>query len=336
MNFETMLREMCGAYGPSGREDKIAAVIASYLKADTLRRDALGNLIAFRRGTSGKKVMLCAHMDQIGLVVTDIDEGGFLRVNHVGGIAPVDCIGREVIFENGLRGVVGFETESKTKKTAEFIELFVDVGARSRVEACAEAQIGDMAVFASNFSRMGSRVCSGALDDRVCCAIIAEAFNTAETPHDLYAVFTVQEEVGCRGASAAAYAIVPDLCLVSDVTLVGDTPKAKRCSMALGKGPAIKAMDLSVVVPQRVRRFLTDCAMEAEIPFQDEVIRAGGTDTGAVQRTGEGITAGCISIPCRYVHSPVEMADMEDVMDAVELFKAALAKETLPLEFAEI
>ena len=157
-----------------------------------------------------------------------------------------------------------------------------------------------------------------------------EAMKQLSSPHDVYVVFTVQEEVGLRGSGAAAYAIEPDLNINLDVTLTGDTPKMPAMSVALGKGPAIKMMDSSVIVPQCVRKFMIDCAEQAGIPFQREVLRAGGTDTAAVQRTRSGVLAGCISIPSRYVHTPAEVVDRTDVEQAVELLRAMAASKELP------
>ena len=327
-----MLKSILAAYGPSGREQTVSDVIRSYVEpfADEVYNDALGNLIAVKKGTSGKKVMLSAHMDQIGLIVVDIDEKGFLRVSNVGGVNPVISAAREVRFENGTRGVTYFETEKHGVKDTTMPELFVDIGATSREEAEAKVQIGDVAVYATNFVEMGNRISSGALDDRIACAAVAEAFRTMQNVHDVYAVFTVQEEVGLRGAGAAAYAIEPDLNISLDVTATGDTPKCSRMSVKLGAGATVKVMDSSVIVPPVVRAFLEEAAEENSIRVQPEVLRGGGTDTGAVQRTRSGVLSGCISIPTRYIHSPVETADLADYAAAVQLVCAAVAKKELP------
>lgn len=327
-----MLKSILAAYGPSGREQTVSDVIRGYVEpfADEVYNDALGNLIAVKKGTTGKKVMLSAHMDQIGLIVVDIDEKGFLRVSNVGGVNPVISAAREVRFENGTRGVTYFETEKHGVKDTTMPELFVDIGATSREEAEAKVQIGDVAVYATNFVEMGNRISSGALDDRIACAAVVEAFRTMQNVHDVYAVFTVQEEVGLRGAGAAAYAIEPDLNISLDVTGTGDTPKCSRMSVKLGAGAAVKVMDSSVIVPPVVRAFLEKAAEENNIRVQPEVLRGGGTDTGAVQRTRSGVLSGCISIPTRYIHSPVETADLADYAAAVQLVCAAVAKKELP------
>lgn len=330
--FKDMIKTIVEAYGPSGRERTAAEVIKAFVAphADKVYYDALGNLIAYKKGVSGKKIMLATHMDQIGLIVTHIDDKGFLRVSNVGGVNPTVSIAREVMFENGARGVTYFETEKKKLTEAGMPELFIDIGAKSREEAEAKVEIGDVAVYAPHFFEMGRFISCGALDDRLCCAIAAEAFNTMETEHDVYAVFTVQEEVGCRGAGPAAYAIEPDLAIALDVTLTGDTPKCATMSVTAGNGPTIKVMDSSVIVPLSVREFLKKCAEAENIPYQYEVLRAGGTDTSAIQRTKDGVLAGCISIGTRYIHSPVETASMDDIENAVKLLKAALKQKELP------
>ena len=313
--FKDMLQDLLLCYGPTGREQTVSNLIRKYAEpyCDEIRTDVLGNLITYKKGTSGKKVMLSAHMDQIGLIVTDIDEKGFLRVANVGGVSPTITIAREVVFENGTRGVTYFETEKEKVTTAAFPHMFVDIGAASLEEALSKVQIGDVAVYAGHFVEMGSRFASAALDDRLGCAVILEAMKTIKTPHDLYAVFTVQEEVGLRGATTAAYAIHPDFSINIDVTRTGDTPKSDRMSVELGKGPTIKIMDASAIIPAVVRSFMASCAKEAGIPVQNEVLRAGGTDAGAILRTKGGILSGCISLPTRYIHTPVETADMSDV-----------------------
>ena len=179
--------------------------------------------------------------------------------------------------------------------------------------------ITDIAVFVSNFVMMGKKVAHRTQDDRIACAIVAEALKTMKSEHDIYAVFTVQEEVGTRGAGPAAYVIEPDLNISLDVCSVGDTPESVREHVKLGCGPTVKAKDSSVIVPMSVREFIKNAAKKNNIAVQDEVLRAGGTDTGAVQRTRGGILSGCISIPCRYIHTPVETVDMDDVDAAVKL-----------------
>lgn len=326
------LEKILTTYGPTGHEDRISALLAELVSpyADEVYNDKLGNLIAVKRGTSGKKVLLTAHMDQIGLVVVAIDEKGFLRVSNVGGVNPVLSATHQVVFENGTRGAVYFERVEKGLAEVKMNHIFIDIGAESREEAEKLVNIGDMCIFVGNFARMGNRLSCSTLDDRICCAVLVEAIKQAKSEHDVYYVFTVQEEVGLRGAGAVAYAVEPDLGISLDVTGTGDLPEALPMAVELGKGPTVKVMDSSVIVPPVVRRFMEDAATEAGIPFQREVLRAGGTDTGAVQRSRGGVLAGCISIGTRYIHSPVETCDMRDFDNAVRLLCACLAQKELP------
>ena len=327
---KTMLKNILTAFGPSGREEKVSAVLEGFVKpyADEVYNDAMGNLIALKRGTSGKKVMLAAHMDQIGFIVVAIDERGFLRIANVGGINPVGSVSREVVFENGVRGVIS--RDIKDVKDVTMAKLYVDIGCSGREEAEKKVSIGDICVYVTNFVEMGEKLSSGALDDRIACAALVEVMKNQKSEHDVYCVFTVQEEVGLRGAGAAAYAIEPDLGIAVDVTGTGDVPECEAMDVSLGKGPTVKVMDSSVIVPVVVRDFMEKAAEKAGVVYQREVLRAGGTDTAAIQRSKNGVFAGCVSIPTRYIHSPVETCDMRDVDGSVKLICACLAEKELP------
>jgi endoglucanase len=331
MSAIELLKALLPIYGPSGRESAVADAIEAMVKpvVDEIRRDAMGNLIALKRG-GGRKVMLAAHMDQIGLMVTHIDKDGYLRVSAVGGVRQHWNLFLPVRFENGTRGVLGYET--KTVDSMEKLKtehLFVDIGARSREEAEARVQIGDIAVFESRYSECGNRVSCGAMDDRTGCAILIETLKRVKnSPYDIYAVFTSQEEVGTRGAQPSAYAIQPELCVALDVTLAADTPEAQpSCSVRMGKGPAVKVRDQSLICHPRIRRWLEDAAKAANIPYQLEVLTAGGNDAGAVQPVREGIPSGTLSLPTRYVHSAAEMIDLTDFEQCFKLLVKALAIE---------
>lgn len=335
MTDKNRIKDIVKAYGPSGREDQVTEVIRSYVEplVDEVYTDTLGNLIAHKKGTSGKKLMFVAHMDQIGLIVTDIDEKGFLRVANIGGVSPAMYAARVVRFENGVRGVTHFETETSgfmnpTKATMG--SLFVDIGAETREEAMAQVSLGDMAVVEADFLELGNRLSCAAMDNRICCAAVVEALQEMKSDHDIYAVFSVQEEVGVRGAGAAAYAIQPDLCINLDVTLYGDTPKCIPMAMKLGEGAAIKVMDASVIVPPVVYTWLEEVARKHDIKYQRDVMRMGGTDTSAVQKTRSGVLVGGISIPLRYMHSPVETGDLRDFAATAALLRAVAAEAELP------
>ncbi|MDF2543401.1 MAG: peptidase family protein [Herbinix sp.] len=327
-----MMQNVIDAYGPSGREQTASDIIKSYVApyCDEVYNDVLGNLIAVKHGTSGKKIMLSAHMDQIGLIVVDIDEKGFLYVAPVGGISTILSVAHEVAFQNGTRGVVSYENKTKKLTEISIMDLFIDIGVSTKEEAEAKVSVGDIAIFVSNFVEMGKKVAHRTMDDRISCAVLVEAMKTMKSEHDIYAVFTVQEELGTRGAGPAAYAIEPDLNISLDVCSVGDTPESVREHVKLGYGPTVKAKDASVIVPVSVREFIKKAAQKHAIPVQDEVLRFGGTDTGVVQRTRGGILSGCISIPCRYIHTPVETVDMDDVNAAVKLVIACCEEKVLP------
>ncbi len=332
MDFKDTVKLLACAYGPAGREEKAAAVLQEQLApyVDDIRRDALGNLIGFKKGISGKSVMLSAHMDQIGLIVLDIDDKGFLRVAPVGGIDSEITACREVVFENGTRGVTYYEDKKLTAANAKLENFFIDIGCATREEAESHVSIGDICIYAPHFVDMGNRISCGALDDRVCCAIILEALKELKTEHDLYVVFTAQEEVGLRGAEAAAYGIKPDFSLNLDVTASGDTPECFVHPMALGKGATVKYMDRSAVYTHPVIDFMRSAAERAGVRVQTEVLRYGGTDGGVIQRTRGGVAAGCISVATRYIHSPVETVDVSDCMEAAKLICAILSEKELP------
>lgn len=329
---EKLLRELLDAFGPSGREGGAAAVIERHLESccDKIWRDSLGNLYALRSGTSGKKVMLTAHMDQIGLMVSDIDEKGFVYVSQIGGVSAPLSAAREVVFQNGARGVTYYGGREKKAGEVEMDDLYVDIGVDSRTEAEAKVSVGDMAVFASEFVDLGTTLSGRAMDNRISCAALIRAMQEMKSSHDVYAVFTVQEEVGLRGAKAAGETVVPDVAINIDVTATGDMPDAPRLNMKLGGGPAVKAHDGSVIVPVCVRQFIKKAAEKANIAVQDEVLLSGGTDTGAIQRSGTGILSGGISVPCRYIHTPVETVNKDDVEKTVKLICACCEQTELP------
>ncbi|HHV79404.1 MAG TPA: M42 family metallopeptidase [Firmicutes bacterium] len=315
--MKELLRELCGIPGPSGNEDCIREAIRKAVEgmADDLRTDALGNLI-LRKGSGDRKLMLAAHMDEIGLIVTHVEENGFLRFGTIGGIAPVALVGQRVQFLDGSLGVIGCE-KVDDRKDLKQEHLFIDVRNGSN------RRVGDVCCPVGGAEFDGDFVVSRALDDRVGCVVLietlrrlcAEGFQGAE----VYFVFTVQEELGLRGAHTATFGVKPDVGIAVDVTVAGDTPKAKSTSLRLGKGCAIKVKDHSVITTPAVRRKLQKIAEERGIPYQLEVLEQGGTDAGAIQLTCGGIPTGAVSVPVRYVHTPSETAHMGDVEACVNL-----------------
>jgi endoglucanase len=326
--LEEILRQLCELYGPSGREEAVREAIRQAVApyAREMRVDALGNLIVrAKAGTEGgKRVMLAAHMDEIGLVVNHIDEKGFLRFGRVGGIIPWMLVGQRVRFASGQIGVIGMEP-IESKNELDLPKMYIDIGASSREEAEKLVQVGDLACMDRAFVLTNGRAVGKAMDDRVGCAVQVEVLRTLQhSPHDVFVVFTSQEEVGLRGATTSAFGLAPDLGIAVDVTLTGDTPEARPMAVSLGKGPAIKVMDLGMLAHPAVKELLIRTAEANGIPYQREVLLAGSTDARAIQTTQAGIPAGTVSIPTRYVHSPSEMVDLQDVRYAVRLLVALL------------
>ncbi|KJF28847.1 M42 family metallopeptidase [Clostridium aceticum] len=311
---------MLEIYSPAGNEGRISEFIRNQIKdyVDEIKVDALGNLIARKKG-NGKKIMLAGHMDQIALMVTYIDDKGFLRFTNVGGISPTISLSQRVIFENGTIGVIGSE-KIEDLKDFKLEKLFIDIGASSKEEAEKKVTIGDMAVYYTEALYDDKKVMSQAVDDRIGCFVMIEALKKlSTTANDLYFVFTVQEEVGTRGAKTAAYDIAPDMAIAFDVTATGDTPKAKSMAVELGKGPAIKVKDNSILCHPKVKNYMIKQAEENNIPYQLEILEFGGTDSGAIHLTRSGVPSGVLSIPCRYLHSNCEMVFLSDVKEAIEL-----------------
>lgn len=322
-----LLESILTTYGAPGRENCVREVIARALAghADSLTVDAMGNLIAVKKGSgAGKRIMLAAHMDHIGLIVMDADEHGYLRVCAVGGVRAGQMVAQHVAFESGVMGVVGADEDAKGEIRVE--HLYIDIGAQSREEALERVPIGEMCVAAPRVARLGEhRLASPAMDDRIACYVLARTMLSLpeHTENEIVAVFTVQEEVGVRGAAAAAYAVQPDMGIAIDVTATGDVPGAKgHLPMKLGEGAAVKIMDSGTICTPSVVNMLLEAAKENGIPVQREVLPFGGTDAQAIQRTRCGVPAGVISIPCRYVHSAAETVDLRDVQAALQLLCA--------------
>lgn len=334
MNFD-MYKAFCGlsaAFGPSGREtDTIEAL--TELIADTVphigdwdhKTDTMQNLIYHRAG-KGKKVMLAAHMDSIGIVVTHIDDNGFARFAQVGGLMLGDLIDCRVRFQNGTRGVISFEEKTPYEKLG-FDNLFLDIGAADQQQAVQRVQVGDFAVFDGEPFAQGDTICGPYLDNRIGCLTLIGAMAQLErTDCDLYVAFTAQEEVGLRGAQTAAFAIQPDYAIAVDVTDTGDMPERKYpMAVKLGAGPAVKLMDRSVICDNDVKLALYRAAEKCGVPVQREIMEFGGTDTGVIQRTAGGAKVGAVSIPTRYIHSPNEMASIVDIQHAMKLLAQVVA-----------
>ena len=314
----------------SGREEGVRAVLSELMRPLTDEQwvDAMGNLICVKRGCgeSPRAVMLCAHMDEIGFIVNFIEENGFLRVAPVGGIHYGAAAFSEVRFENGVKGVLVPEADVPAKESPKAEKCYIDIGAANRRQAQRRVAIGDCCALVPDAVKLTAhRVVGRPMDDRVGCACLVEIARRLTAPaDDIYYVFSVQEEVGCRGAKTAAYAIGADLALVYDVTGTGDEQGSKPMAVSLGKGAAVKIKDASVICDQALVKELVQVAVASKIPVQREILTYGGTDTSSIQMTGLGCRAGAISIPCRYIHSGTEMIDLRDANAAVDLTVAYL------------
>ncbi len=327
-----LIRKLVQAYGPSGAEDQVRAVIRAEVESlvDEVRVDPMGSLIARKQGGE-RRIALCAHMDEIGVMVSYVDEKGFARFTRIGGVRAISCVGARVAFADGTQGVIGVEGKRDDRsKLPNLDQLYIDVGASSRDDC--PVQIGDSAVFVRPFTHIdgaqGARLIAKAMDDRIGCAVLIETLRRlAHTPYDAYFVFSVQEEVGLRGARAAAYGIDPDLAIAVDIAPTGDTPESRPMALALGKGPAVKIKDRRMIAHPAVRDMLMQRAKQADIPFQREILEWGSTDAAAMQLVRAGVPAGCLSIPCRHVHTPSEMVDEQDVENSVRLLLEVLQTE---------
>lgn len=321
-----LIKELTEAFGVSGNEEqireKIKNIITPFL--DEVYVDTLGNLTGIKRG-SGKKIMIAAHMDEIGIMATYIDDDGFIRFSNIGWVSPFYALGQKVRFLNGTTGAVFYEEKLEDMKGLKLSKLYIDIGANNKEEAMKKVKIGDVANFVGDSTLSGGMIISKALDDRSGCAVAVETIkNLPKTDNELYFVFTVQEELGLRGAKTAAYELKPDMAIAVDVTLDGDTPECRTRAIKCGGGPAIKIKDRSIICHPEVKRLLEDSAKSINIPYQFEILEDGGSDPGAIHLVAGGIPSGAISIPCRYVHSPVETASLEDIRNAVKLLSAAI------------
>lgn len=328
--MKPLIKKLVEAWGPSGSEDQVRALVRAEVSglADSLTVDPLGNLIAVvkKQAKGGQKVMLAAHMDEIGFVVSHIDERGFARVQPFGGINPLACVGGRVRFADGRLGVIGLDARrDDLNKLPALSEMFVDVGAASAADC--PLQVGDSAAPYRPMEDLGQRLVAKSMDDRIGVAILIETLRALKrTPHEVAFVFSVQEEVGTRGAGAAAFGLDADLGLAVDVTRTGDTPNGPKMEVSLGRGPAIKVRDTSLVADPRIKALLAQRAAEARIPVQYEILEGGGTDAAAMQLARGGLPAGCLSVPTRYIHTPSEVVDYGDVQASVRLLLELLRK----------
>ena len=335
--MKELIQRVCAVYGPTGNEDRVAELIRDEVApyADEVRRDRMGNLLAIKHGRGGEgalKVLLAAHMDEIGVIVTAVDEKGFLRCAPVGGVNTMSVIGARCEFADGTIGTFSVEPDEAmfmrggpaARSMPTWDKIFLDTGATSK--AGQKIRVGDVASFHHEFAELNDRrLLAPNFDDRIACAIQIQALRELkDTPHEAIFAFTVQEEIGTRGATTVAFGIEPDVAIAVDVTGSGDTPHARPMDVALGKGCAIKVKDGGMIATPWVKDWMVRTAEQHNIPYQLEVLLGGSTDARAIQTTLAGIPSGCLSIPSRYIHTPSQIVDYDDVLNCVRLLKACL------------
>ena len=339
-----ILDKLSNAMGVSGNEDAVRDIIVSAIKphVDDVTIDSMGNVIAHTaprppkskrlRGSGGPRVMIAAHMDEVGLMVTGHNGDGGLKFRYVGGMDDRVMPGLRVqLGKDRLPGVIGLKaihhTRGNEREKATAVEsMVIDIGAANKGEAEGAAPLGTYGAFASEYRRLGNLVSGKAFDDRAGCSVLADLLQLDAYPFDVFGVFTVQEEVGLRGAGIAAYRIDPTHAFVLEGTIADDLPKKKDQSPTtqLGKGPALSVLDRSVIADRQLVDHLVATAEKHRIPYQFKQPGIGGTDAGSIHLTREGIPSAPVSVPCRYIHSPVAALDLRDYRNTVKLMELAL------------
>lgn len=322
--MKELLKELCLTDGISGDESAVRELIINKIKdVCEYRVDSLGSIICFRKGrkTPAKKLMICAHMDEVGFMITSVRGDGTLSFGTVGGIDPSVIIGRQVrVGKERINGVVGSTavhnlSKEQREKAPDTDSLYIDIGAADKAEAEKYVSPGDCAYFSSEFAELGTRIKSKALDDRAGCAMMIELLRE-EPEYDTYFVFNVQEEIGLRGSAVSAFAVAPDYAIVLEATTAADIDGAEGAKRVceLGKGPVISFMDRHTIYDKELYSLAFDIAKEEGLPCQTKTMIAGGNDAGAIHISGKGVRTIAVSLPCRYLHSPssvIESADLE-------------------------
>ncbi|TVR20760.1 MAG: M42 family peptidase [Anaerolineaceae bacterium] len=322
-NVKELVRKLTEAWGPSGYEHHIRQIIREEVAelADEITVDPLGNLIC-RVGDGEKRVMVAAHMDEIGVMATYREKkSGYMRFANIGGLSPQTLRGNRVKFENGVIGVIGVEGG----KGDSLDQFFIDTDDASGEQTVPE---GSPAGFWRPMDERGKRLVGKAMDDRIGCVVAIETMRKLKkkkTPNSVYFAFTVQEEVGLRGARTAAHNINPDVAVALDVTRTGDEIHGAKMSVKLGGGAAIKVHDPGLVVPPAVVDWMVNRAEADGIPYQRELLSGGTTDAAAIQLTNAGVPSGCISIPCRFIHTVSETVDLDDVQACIDLLSGLVS-----------
>jgi putative aminopeptidase FrvX len=336
-----ILQQLSEAFGVSGNEDAVRKIIADAVRdhVDELHSDTIGNLFAVKKTRGAKrafKVMIAAHMDEVGLMIVGYDGSGGLRFQPVGGIDDRILPGKVLLVgPDKIPGVIGVKPVhllkgDEWKQAAKMDSMVIDIGASSKEEAEKLVKLGQWVAFATRYRKAGRMATGKAFDDRAGCAVLVELLRGARFPFDLYGVFTVQEEVGLRGARVAASAVEPDCAFVLEGTVCDDLPKDKDTSPTteLGKGPAISLMDRSAFADRRLVDHLVATADKLGIPYQFKQPGVGGTDAGAITRSKTGVPTVPVAVPCRYIHSPVSRLSLDDFDNTVRLMRESLKRLT--------
>jgi len=326
-----LLKELVSLAAPSGFEDEVREFIKKHAACDEMYTDTMGNLICHKKG-SGKKIMVAAHMDEVGFIITEITDSGFLKFANLGGIETKVLSGKKVLIgKERIPGIIGAKAIHLQKREDVFTplkikDLYIDIGAKDKESAKKLVELGEYAVFDGEYTEFGDNlVKSRALDDRTGCAVMLELMKE-EYHDDMYFVFTVQEEVGLRGARVCTHAIKPEIALVIEGTTCSDVYGSKPHNQVtnLGGGAVMTAMDGAAISDRKYFDFIMNAAIENNIPLQIKRTAAGGTDAGAIQRSGIGVKTAVLATPCRYIHSPVSVMCKKDLESVYELSKVIL------------
>ncbi|MGO1368770.1 MAG: M42 family metallopeptidase [Senegalia sp. (in: firmicutes)] len=329
-----LLKKLTQASGISGNEKEVRDIIINEIKnhVDNYEIDKLGNIIVHKKGKNkdSKKIMIAAHMDEIGLMVSDIDDMGLIKFMTVGGIDKRVLVSKTVrIGVNKIPGVIGakpihLQKANERKKSLDINQLYVDIGTYSKDETDKKVQIGDYITFDSDYREFGDNLIKAkALDDRIGCSLLIELLQS-DIKYDIYAAFTVMEEVGLRGAGPASYRMEPDISIILEGTTCADLEDVDNHKKAteLGKGPVISLMDSSTYFDKDLRNLLISTAKEHNIPYQFRKTSAGGNDSGSIHLSKEGVKTTTISVPCRNIHSPISVMSKSDYNNTKKLLDA--------------
>lgn len=330
-----LLKRLTEASGVSGNENEVREIIINEIKdnVDEIKVDKIGNIIVYKKGKiNSPKLMVTAHLDEVGLMITNINDAGLLKFTTVGGIDKRILVSKSVkIGENKIPGVIGakpihLQKIDERKNALDINELYIDIGVNSKEEAEKLVSIGDYVMFDSEYLEFGNNLIKAkALDNRVGCSLLVDLLKS-ESELSFYGVFTVMEEIGLRGAGPAAYSVEPDISIILEGTLCSDMPKTDvhQVSTYLGKGPAISLMDRTTIYNIKFREQIVNVAKNNNIPYQFRKTTFGGNDSGKIHLEKGGSITTTISVPCRYIHSPISVMSIDDYENTYKLLKTIL------------